>query len=86
MTVENSPLAKIVADNWAEIEAQLRVIPQPADANQLLTTDETAVLLGLSPRTLVNWRQDSRGPRYLNIGNLVRYRYADILKWIHQNE
>ena len=33
------------------------------DPNSIYSTDEAAHLLGVSPRTLVNWRCAGRGPR-----------------------
>jgi predicted DNA-binding transcriptional regulator AlpA len=37
-----------------------------------------AVRLGVSRSTLQSWRYAGRGPRYLKIGRLIRYRNADI--------
>lgn len=48
---------------------------------QLLTTTETAAILGLSPRTLDNWRNGDppyRGPAFLHVGSRVRYRLIDV--------
>lgn len=41
----------------------------PAQAEFLvLTTDEAARRLGLSPRTLERWRQEGTGPAYVRLG------------------
>ena len=37
-----------------------------------------AVRLGVSRSTLQSWRYEGRGPRYIKLGRLVRYRNADI--------
>ena len=34
----------------------------------LLRPEEFAAMIGLSPRTLANWRSNGRGPKYLNLG------------------
>lgn len=52
----------------------------------LLTNEEAAKLLNMSPRTLANWRLKGLGPRYTHITDNpkspVRYRHRDILDWI----
>jgi predicted DNA-binding transcriptional regulator AlpA len=37
-----------------------------------------AVRLGVSRSTLQSWRYAGRGPRFIKLGRLVRYRNADI--------
>ena len=37
-----------------------------------------AVRLGVSRSTLQSWRYSGRGPRYIKLGRLVRYRNADV--------
>ena len=39
---------------------------------------ETAVLLGISAKTLRRWRWVGKGPRYHKVGAAVRYSDADI--------
>lgn len=51
-------------------------------ATKLLTTIETAGLLGLKPNTLENWRIRGVGPKFLKIGSLVRYTEGDIEAYI----
>lgn len=34
----------------------------------LLRPEEFAAMIGLSPRTLANWRSNGKGPPYLKIG------------------
>ena len=46
--------------------------------SQLLTTNEAAAYLKVSPRTLDNWRSLGAGPEFIKVGALVRYREADI--------
>ncbi|NEK94146.1 helix-turn-helix domain-containing protein [Modestobacter muralis] len=53
--------------------------PQP---DRLLTTEDVALILVMSPGTLRNWRTAGRGPRALKVGAQVRYRRADVDAWI----
>ena len=51
----------------------------------LLTTQETAELLRLSPRTLEGWRMYGRGPRCVSLSRSrtaqKRYRLGEIRAW-----
>lgn len=50
------------------------------DENQMLTTAQAAVLLGLKAATLSNWREDgSTDLPFSKFGRSVRYRYADVV-------
>lgn len=49
----------------------------------LLTTEEAADVLGVSPRTMEGWRVKDQGPKFLRIGGrLVRYRREDLAAWL----
>ncbi len=65
----------------------LRLVPSDAPAPKLEIPDigtdlidevELAVRLGVSRSTLQSWRYEGRGPRFIKLGRLVRYRNADI--------
>ena len=49
------------------------------------TDDETAAYLGKPPKTLANWRHLGIGPAYIKVGNGVRYRPADVDRWLDAN-
>jgi predicted DNA-binding transcriptional regulator AlpA len=49
---------------------------------ELLTEQQTAELLGVAPGTLTDWRGSERGPRYIKVGHLVRYRRSDVEQWL----
>ena len=49
---------------------------------QLLNEHEVATTCGISVLTLRKWRSLRRGPRFLKIGTLVRYRPQDVAAWI----
>ncbi|WP_041645526.1 helix-turn-helix transcriptional regulator [Aromatoleum aromaticum] len=51
----------------------------------LLTNDETAALIGISPETLPVWRVKGKGPAFRKIGRLVRYSEAEVLAWLDSN-
>ena len=54
------------------------------DRAQTIGPRETADRLGIKASTLRNWRSESRGPRYVKFGKLVRYRLADIAEFLDQ--
>lgn len=48
----------------------------------LMDTAGASALLGCSPGALVRFRVERRGPPYIKIGKLIRYRRRDLLRWI----
>jgi excisionase family DNA binding protein len=53
-------------------------------AHSLLTQDEAAEYLRVSPRTLERWRLLGIGPRYVKLGGRkVACRLADLDAWIN---
>jgi len=50
--------------------------------DKLLTTKELAEYLGVAKTTLMQYRMDGRGPRYIKLGQLVRYKIADVEDWL----
>ena len=54
---------------------------------RLLTTEEAAGILGVSRRTLEDWRLTGTGPDYVPIGRrTVRYRPQAIDRWLDARE
>lgn len=54
------------------------------DTEQLLTQEETAAMLRLSPHTLAYWRRpktESDLP-WVEVGGQIRYRLSDIQRWL----
>jgi predicted DNA-binding transcriptional regulator AlpA len=51
-------------------------------SKRLLNEHEVAGTCGISVLTLRKWRNQRRGPRFLKIGCLVRYRQQDVSAWI----
>ena len=54
----------------------------PLSIAGLLTDDEAARFLALSPATLKKWRRLHRGPRYYRLGSAIRYRQEDLESFI----
>jgi predicted DNA-binding transcriptional regulator AlpA len=51
-----------------------------------LTTKQAAKFIGISEAALRVWRADGVGPRYYKAGTkLVRYRRADLERWIEEH-
>ena len=50
--------------------------------DELLSPTELAEALGISVRTIYNWRVRKVGPPGLKVGRHVRYRKADVESWL----
>jgi hypothetical protein len=50
----------------------------------MLTSAQTATLIGVRPSTLEIWRIQGKGPAYLKIGRLVRYIEIDVVNWLRE--
>jgi excisionase family DNA binding protein len=48
----------------------------------LLTQDEAAELLKLSVRTMERLRTSGRGPKFMRLGNSIRYRIDHVEAWL----
>jgi predicted DNA-binding transcriptional regulator AlpA len=53
---------------------------------RLLNEHQVADSCAISVLTLRKWRGEGRGPRYVKIGTLVRYRPEDVDAWIQSHE
>jgi hypothetical protein len=70
MTTRNQDLAALAAEN-------------PRFAFELLDTEPAAAELGISRRTMEAWRRVAdRGPRFIKVGNKVKYRRLDLLEFL----
>ncbi|WP_430431863.1 helix-turn-helix transcriptional regulator [Oceanicaulis sp.] len=55
---------------------------QGPDPNRLLSEDQAAKRLSISPRTLRNWRTRGGGPKFIKVsGRCIRYRIKDLDEW-----
>ena len=52
---------------------------------EVLTPDQVATLLTVSPRTVEDWRAKGNGPTYRSLnGKQVRYLKQDIFAWLRE--
>lgn len=52
--------------------------------DRLLTPQEVADQLGVPLRTLYNWRTSHVGPRAVRVGKHLRYRPAEVERWVDE--
>ena len=52
------------------------------DPDEALNETAAARLIGVSPRSLQAWRVNGRGPRYMKIGRVVRYRRRELIEFL----
>jgi excisionase family DNA binding protein len=52
--------------------------------NEIDTPAAVAEDLGISTRTLEDWRYKGTGPAYIHAGKSIRYRKADVEKWLNE--
>lgn len=54
---------------------------------KLLDTEKASKLLGMNPKSLANSRHTGVGVQipFIKLGNLVRYRLSDLLKYMEEN-
>jgi predicted DNA-binding transcriptional regulator AlpA len=53
--------------------------------SELIDEPTLASRLGVSRSTLQSWRYTGRGPRFIKLGRMVRYRSADIDAYLRAN-
>ena len=57
--------------------------------DRTLTSEQASEFLGVTPRTLVNWRYKGCGPKYIRTGSVhsrVLYRLRDLNAWLDERE
>lgn len=57
---------------------------QPREVERALSEHEAAAMLGLSVATLRLWRHRKKGPAFLRLGRAIRYRRADVERFMCQ--
>ena len=58
--------------------------PMPT-ASDLVDEPSLASRLGISRSTLQSWRYAGRGPRFIKLGRMIRYRKADVDAYLNAN-
>lgn len=61
---------------WAEVAEKPRLMHTPADV---------AAMLGVSARTLGEWRFTGDGPEFVKVGSVVRYPHDALTDWMTAN-
>lgn len=66
------------------------VLPFPVEAepwtpSELLTIDDLAGQLGVTPLTVDRWRRQGSGPAFVQVGRGIRYLASDVDAWIAAN-
>lgn len=64
---------------------KLATVPEPGQkfaTARLLTPTQAAEMLGVPEGTLSQWRSQRRGPPFVKLGRLVRYRALDLDRYI----
>ena len=61
---------------WAEAAEKPRLMHSPADV---------AAMLGVSARTLGEWRFTGDGPEFVKVGSVVRYPHDALTDWMAAN-
>lgn len=56
-----------------------------ADIPQFLTSAQAAKYLNVNPRLMDDWRWRKRGPKFVKVGNSVRYKRDELEVFIHQS-
>jgi predicted DNA-binding transcriptional regulator AlpA len=58
-------------------------MPSDEPDTKLLTQEDLATELGMKPQSLADWRHRGVGPRFVKLGQLVRYRRSDVENWLN---
>lgn len=53
-----------------------------APVQRLLNRKEAAEYLGIKPDTLAQWTWLGKGPKYVKVGGLAKYRSEDLEAWV----
>lgn len=72
---------------FSPIRTRTPVAPPPSAqaAGPLLTTAETAEMLGISKSSLYSLRYVGDAPPAIKVGSRLRWRRSDVEKWIDEN-
>lgn len=54
------------------------------DEPLIMTGEQVAELLQVSPRTIEEWRQTNSGPPFRRVGSHVRYLRPEVLAWFQE--
>ena len=55
---------------------------EPPTTDRLFTVEALADYLGVSPKTIYDWRLKRTGPAAMKVGNQLRWRRSDVESWL----
>jgi hypothetical protein len=83
ITTEAAPRRLHLDKRAAKLSAELD--HQDADLDQLLTTQQTAALIGMSAQWLEVGRVKGYGPHFIRLApKIIRYRRGDLRAWLKE--
>lgn len=60
---------------------------EPVLSKELLTPNDVAALIpGLKPKLLAEWRYKKTGPRFYKVGRIILYPFDDLEAWFESLE
>ncbi len=86
-TSENSPVQVSLVLTQSDMAAGQKTMEHKETkpdvvGDELLTSDEAAAFYKVTLHTLKGWRLTKKGPRFVRVGNGVRYWRSDLLAFI----
>ena len=92
-----NPFRRVLAEAWHGLFRVTRALAAMAvvwrahllgmdtrDERLIMTGEQVAELLQVSPRTIEEWRQTNSGPPFRRVGRHVRYLRPDVLAWFQE--
>lgn len=79
--MEEARIDKARVSPRGELEAGVGGAPMPV----LLAVADAAAFLGLSVKTLANWRVSGAGPQFIKLGSRVLYNRIDLEAFLAEN-
>ena len=92
-----NPVSKAFAETWHGLARVTRALAATAvvwrahllgmdtrDEPLIMTGEQVAELLQVSPRTIEEWRQTNYGPPFRRVGRHVRYLRPEVLAWFQE--
>lgn len=92
-----NPFRRVLAEAWHGLFRIARALAATAavwrahllgmdarDEPLIMTGQQVAELLQVSPRTIEEWRQTNSGPPFRRVGRHVRYLRSEVLAWFQE--
>ena len=71
--------------NISRYELQMPREPTALLPDDLITDVELASWIRYEVRSVRNLRYSGRGPKFIKVGRLIRYRVKDVTEWLESN-